>query len=51
MPYYSRDIPTGWLGFFPGGLECELRTDLPYPELFWFTARGSPLGAARWGRA
>jgi hypothetical protein len=46
---YSRDIPTGWLAIFRGGLELYLRTDLPEPAAIWSGAEGAWL--ARWGAA
>jgi hypothetical protein len=46
---YARDIPTGWLAFFPGGLELYLRTDLPEPAAIWSRLEGRWL--ARWGEA
>lgn len=51
MLVYSREVPTGWIGFFRGGFELEVRTDLPRPMAYWSTIHGAPLGFARWGRA
>lgn len=47
----SRDVPTGWIAIFKGGLELELRTDLVRPVVRWFSRTGAPLGFARWGEA
>jgi hypothetical protein len=51
MLLYSRDVPTGWIAFFRGGLELELRVDRLRPEAVWFAPNGTPLGLARWGIA
>jgi len=32
---YARDVPTGWIAIFRGGLELYLRTDLPRPAVIW----------------
>lgn len=51
MLLYSRDVPTGWIAIFRGGLELELRTDLPRPAARWFSPRGVSLGWVQWGSA
>jgi hypothetical protein len=48
---YARDVPTGWIAIFKGGLELELLVDGPRPVARWFSRYGAPLGFARWGLA
>jgi hypothetical protein len=48
---YSRTVATGWIGFFRGSLELELRMDLPVAIAWWSTTQGPSLGLARWGSA
>lgn len=51
MLLYSRDVPTGWIALFRGGLELELRVDCEKPIVWWSTIRGPAFGHARWGLA
>lgn len=51
MFLYARDIPTGWVAFFRGGLELEVDVTGWAPVARWSTMTGHTLGAARWGRA
>lgn len=48
---YARDVPTGWIAIFRGGLELELVVDGARPFARWFSRTGAPLGFARWGVA
>ena len=43
MLLYSRDVPTGWIAFFRGGVELEVRLDGLHPFAYWSLSPASRL--------